>query len=96
MDGNIVDPGFQRLPTEPSANGASELPFEEALAQLESVVRELESGEIALEEALARFEDGVRLSRHCLGVLDSAQGRIERLVRELNGDPILEPWKEES
>jgi exodeoxyribonuclease VII small subunit len=66
------------------------LPFEEAVARLEEVVRELEAGEIPLEAALARFEDGVRLSRHCLGVLDSAQGRIERLVGELNGEPILE------
>lgn len=66
------------------------LPFETAVSQLEAVVRELESGEISLEASLARFEEGVRLSRHCLGVLDSAQGRIEQLVGELNGEPVLE------
>jgi exodeoxyribonuclease VII small subunit len=80
-------------------NGTGEspaaLPFEVAMAQLEGVVRELEAGEITLEAALARFEDGVRLSRHCLGILDSAQGRIERLVGELNGEPVLEPWADE-
>lgn len=75
---------------ETPASGAP-LPFEEAVAQLESVVRELESGEISLEAALARFEEGVKLSRHCLGILDSAQGRIERLAGELNGEPVLEP-----
>ncbi|MBW3624977.1 MAG: exodeoxyribonuclease VII small subunit [Armatimonadetes bacterium] len=71
------------------------LPFEEAVAQLEAVVRELEAGEISLEAALARFEEGVRLSRHCIGILDSAQGRIERLTAELNGEPILEPAENE-
>jgi exodeoxyribonuclease VII small subunit len=71
-------------------SGAGALPFEEAVARLEEVVRELEAGEIPLEAALDRFEDGVRLSRHCLGVLDSAQGRIEQLVGELNGEPVLE------
>ena len=70
---------------------AGALPFEEAVRQLEAVVRELEAGEISLEAALARFEEGVRLSRHCTGILDSAQGRIERLVGELNGETVLEP-----
>ena len=70
-------------------------PFEDAVSRLEAVVRELEAGEISLETALERFEEGVRLSRYCLGVLDSAQGRIERLVGELNGEPVLEPAEKE-
>ena len=76
---------------ESDVNPPSAPAFEDAVAQLESVVRELETGEISLEAALARFEEGVRLSRHCLGILDSAQGRIERWVTELNGEPVLVP-----
>ena len=72
-------------------DGAAPLLFEEAVSQLEAVVRELEAGEIPLEAALARFEEGVKLSRHCMGILDSAQGRIDRLVGEMNGEPVLEP-----
>jgi hypothetical protein len=37
----------------------------------------------------------VRLSRYCLGALDSAQARIEKLVGELNGEPTLEPAGDE-
>jgi exodeoxyribonuclease VII small subunit len=70
---------------------AGDMPFEVAVERLEAAVRELESGDLSLEDALARFEDGVRLSRHCFGILDSAQGRIERLIGELNGEPVLEP-----
>jgi exodeoxyribonuclease VII small subunit len=84
-DGSAED-AYERL---------SRPPFEEAVTQLESVVKDLESGDISLEAALARFEEGVRLSRYCLGVLDSAQARIERLVGELNGEPVLEPAERE-
>lgn len=76
---------------QPELSGAETLPFDEAVSQLESVVRELESGEISLESALARFEEGVRLSRHCLGILDAAQGRVEQLLGELNGEPVIGP-----
>ena len=75
----------------PSESSAGALPFEDAVQRLEDVVRDLESGDIPLETALARFEEGVRLSRYCLGVLDSAQGRIERLMADLNGELRLEP-----
>ncbi len=77
---------------EPDATAA--LPFEVAAEQLEAVVRALEEGDIPLEEALLRFEEGVRLSRRCLTLLDSAQGRIERLVVTLNGEATLEPMEE--
>jgi exodeoxyribonuclease VII small subunit len=58
----------------------AELSFEGALARLEAIVEQLESGELALEQALAAFEEGVALSRRCASELEAAERRIEVLV----------------
>ena len=63
-----------------SSASASELSFESALARLEAIVSELESGDVALERALAAFEEGVALSRRCASQLEDAERRIERLM----------------
>jgi exodeoxyribonuclease VII small subunit len=63
--------------------------FEEALEQLEQVVRDLEEGDADLDASLALFEDGVKLSRHCLQALDDARGRILKLVQGPDGQPAL-------
>jgi exodeoxyribonuclease VII small subunit len=55
--------------------------FEKARAELEAIVRRLESGEAELEEALALWERGEELYRICVAKLDAAQGRIEELGR---------------
>ncbi len=73
----------QRRPSEPSAApNDADIPFEAALEQLEALVDRLEQGELELEDALAAFEEGVALTRRCAGQLDSAERRIEVLVRE--------------
>ncbi len=59
--------------------------FEEQLTALESVVEQLERGELTLEESVKLFEDGVRLSKACKQELDAAEGRIEVLVEQGNG-----------
>ncbi len=51
-------------------------PFEEALAELEKIVRDLEAGNLGLDEALARYESGVGLVRECHGRLRDAEQRI--------------------
>jgi exodeoxyribonuclease VII small subunit len=67
--------------------------FEAALAELETIARELEDGTIGLEESLARFEQGVGLLRHCYGILDSAEKRIAVLTGvDAEGNPVLEPF----
>lgn len=66
------------------------LTFEQALARLEQVVRELETGDLALEGALALFQEGVMLTRTCSAQLDAAEGRIEKLL-EQNGEPLTVP-----
>jgi exodeoxyribonuclease VII small subunit len=64
--------------------------FEQALQQLESVVQRLEKGELPLEESLRLYEDGIRLSRLCHGKLEEAEGRIEMLLKDARGEPVLD------
>ena len=53
--------------------------FESALAELESIVKNLESGNLTLEKSLALFERGIELSRYCHTRLEDAERRIEVL-----------------
>jgi exodeoxyribonuclease VII small subunit len=69
--------------------------FEMQLAALEKVVRELERGDLPLEESLKLFEDGVRLSRECQERLNQAERRIEVLLRDGEGRPVLGTFDEE-
>ncbi len=53
--------------------------FEAAIAELESIVKQLEEGDLALEQSLALYERGVQLSRFCHARLEAAERRIEIL-----------------
>ena len=53
--------------------------FEAAIAELETVVKKLEDGELSLEQSLALYERGVQLSRFCHARLEDAERRIEIL-----------------
>ena len=53
--------------------------FEAAIAELESIVKKLEEGELSHEQSLAHYERGVRLSRYCHARLEEAERRIELL-----------------
>ena len=66
--------------------------FEEALERLETIVEQLESGELSLEQSIASYEEGVKLSRRLGTTLEEAEKRIERLVEgEEGGTPTTEP-----
>jgi exodeoxyribonuclease VII small subunit len=54
--------------------------FEAAIAELETIVRRLEEGDLALEQSLELYERGVRLSRYCHARLEEAERRIEVLA----------------
>ncbi len=69
--------------------------FEAQLGALERVVRELERGDLPLEESLKLFEEGVRLSRECQERLNQAERRIEVLLRDSEGRPVLADFDEE-
>lgn len=54
--------------------------FEEALAELEQIVRRLEGGQVKLDEAIQSYERGALLKRHCETKLNEAQQRVDRIV----------------
>lgn len=62
-----------------------ELPFEEALKNLEGIVTELENGEITLDILLEKYTQGVVLSKLCLDQLDHAEQVIDKMVQESKG-----------
>jgi len=64
--------------------------FEAALKQLEDIVQRLERGELPLEESLKLYEEGIRLSRLCHTKLEEAERRIEVLVKDAKGEPVLD------
>jgi exodeoxyribonuclease VII small subunit len=63
------------------------LSFEAAMAELEAVVRKLESGQVALEESIALYERGAALRAHCDARLRAAEERIE-MIRAAEGRAI--------
>ena len=69
-----------------------EMKFEQALAQLEEIVKSLEEGELPLEESLKKFEVGIGLSRFCAKKLDEAQEKMEILLSDENGAKIMQPF----
>jgi len=67
--------------------------FEQALAELEAIVHELEEGKIGLEDALARYEQGVGLLKHGYALLRNAEQRIMQLAGvDEQGRPIVQPF----
>jgi exodeoxyribonuclease VII small subunit len=67
--------------------------FEQALSELERILRDLEDGTTTLEDALARYERGVGLLRHCYAQLRDAEQRIQQLAGlSADGKPDLKPF----
>lgn len=67
------------------------LSFEDALAQLEAIVKKLETGESALDDAIEAYERGALLKRHCEAKLRQAQMRVEKISFASDGTPRTEP-----
>lgn len=67
--------------------------FEEALAELEQIVRRLEGGQAKLDEAIQSYERGAQLKRHCETKLNEAQQRVDRIVIGPEGTLSVEPAK---
>lgn len=66
--------------------------FEESLKQLESIVSQLERGDLPLEESIKLFEDGIRLSAVCKQELDNAEGKVQILLKQRDGTLQPEPF----
>src|SRR5437870_3986498 len=71
-----------------------QLTFEQALAELDRIVRDLEDGGTGLEEGLARYEQGIGLLKRCYAQLRDAEQRIQLLTGvDEEGQPVLQPFQ---
>jgi exodeoxyribonuclease VII small subunit len=71
--------------------------FERSLAELESVVHDLEDGQLGLAESLARYEQGVKHLKHCYQLLEAAERKIELLTGVADdGSPSTQSFDESS
>jgi exodeoxyribonuclease VII small subunit len=62
--------------------------LEKALADLEELVEELESGDLPLEKAMKKFEDGIKLTRGCQTALKEAEQKVEILLKSAGGEDL--------
>ena len=67
--------------------------FEDALSELEQIVRRLEGGQVRLDDAIQSYERGALLKRHCEKKLNEAQQRVDRIVIGADGSVSAEPVK---
>ncbi len=67
--------------------------LEKALADLEALVDELESGDLPLEKAMKKFEEGIKLTRSCQGALRDAEQKVEILLKSAGGEEALEEFE---
>lgn len=63
----------------------NDMTFEEALRQLEVLVKKLESGDVALASSLAAFEEGISLVRYCTEQLENAEQKVKILLDGADG-----------
>lgn len=69
--------------------------FEDALARLETIVTELERGDLPLNDSLKMFEEGIKLSKTCLKMLDDAERKVEIMVQDKDGQKRVEAYSVE-
>lgn len=72
-------------PTDRSATPVKELSFDDALAELQKTVAELEAGGQALERSIALYERGVALHERCAALLSDAELKVQQLVQRAGG-----------
>lgn len=65
----------------------TKLTFEEAIGQLKEIVGKIEQGEIPLQDSLEQYEKGMSLIKHCRGILQKAEKRIEKISKEELAEP---------
>jgi exodeoxyribonuclease VII small subunit len=67
------------------------LSYEDALKELEALIRKLESGSVDLADSIASYERGAALAAHCSKLLEATEQKVERLVLGADGKPSEEP-----
>jgi exodeoxyribonuclease VII small subunit len=68
-----------------------DLPFEEALKRLETIVESMEAQDLPLETLLARYEEGARLTALCQSKLSEAELKVQQLEKNAKGGLSLKP-----
>lgn len=61
--------------------------FDQTLAELETLVTQMEQGDLSLEDAMRTFEQGIRLTRECQSMLDQAEQKIQLLTSAADQEP---------
>jgi len=69
--------------------------FENSLKKLETIVDQLEKGDLSLEDSIKLFEEGVGLSTACKKELDAAEGKVQILIKQRDGSVKTEPFPTE-
>ena len=69
--------------------------LEKALADLESLVEDLETGDLPLDKAMKKFEDGIKLTRSCQAALKEAEQKLQILLKSAGGEEVLEDFDPE-
>ena len=94
--GGLVLPARGELSTLCRAMSAKKsLNLEKTLADLESLVEELESGDLPLEKAMQKFEHGIKLTRQCQAALKEAEQKVSILMQSAGGEELLESFDPE-
>ena len=70
-----------------------ELTFEEAMNELETLVRRLEEGRMPLEESVKAYERGMALKKICDAKLQAAKLKVDQIVKEGQGEVSLKPFE---
>ncbi len=78
--------------TQPLPNDIAKLSFEDALLELEKLVKQLEDGKAKLDDAIGAYERGALLKRHCETKLREAQAKIESISVDSNGKARTTPF----
>jgi len=87
-----VDEGVSQRDVHCSVFPKTPLKFEDALSRLETIVTELEKGDLPLSDSLKIFEEGIKLSKNCLKMLDDAERKVAIMVQDKNGQKRLEAY----
>ena len=68
-------------------NDVEKLNFEDSIKRLKEIVEKIEQGEIPLQDSLEQYEQGMALIKHCRGILQQAEQRIEKISKVDRDEP---------
>jgi exodeoxyribonuclease VII small subunit len=86
-------PAASPVETAPAGPEVARMSFEQALAELEKIVQDLERGQLDLDAAIGAYERGTALKEHCQQKLQEARLRVERITLAPDGSARSEPME---